>query len=304
MPTTGETPISATGLTKTFGKTIALNSVNLVVPKGDITAILGENGAGKTTLIHVCLGLTKPTSGQISMFGHSPGAHPARLRTGVMLQDADLPDLLTPREHITLFASYYQDPLNLPDVIDMCKLAKFADKKYKTLSGGQKRRVQFALAIIGNPDLVFLDEPTTGLDTQTRRMLWGVVRELAKDGRTVILTTHYLEEADALADRIVVMHGGNIIADAPTPQIRAVAGGAVITCTTVLTVAALKSLPDVKSVRKTGRFVQINTQNQTTTMKSLLAADPQVSELVIKKPSLEEAFDRIVQTPQQNQEKA
>jgi len=219
-----------------------------------------------------------------------------------MLQDADLPDLLTPREHITLFASYYPAPLDLDDVLDMCKLTDFVDKKYKKLSGGQKRRVQFALAIIGNPDLVFLDEPTTGLDTDTRRMLWDVVRKLAKNGRTVILTTHYLEEADALADRIVVMNNGEIIADAPTPEIRALAGGAVIKCVTDLDVEAIKKLPNAISVRSSGRFVEISTGDQSSTLQSLLAADPNVSELVVKKPSLEEAFERIVHDQEKQKE--
>jgi len=292
--------ISAAQVSKKYGKTTALDNINIIVPMGGITAILGENGAGKTTFIHSCLGLTKPNIGNIEMFGLVPGALAVRRRIGVMLQDADLPDLLTPREHITLFASYYPNPLNLDDVYAMCKLTEFANQKYKSLSGGQKRRVQFALAIIGNPALVFLDEPTTGLDTDTRRMLWAVVRELAKQGRTIILTTHYLEEADALADRIVVMHRGKIIADAPTPEIRALAGGAIIKCDTSLEIEAINKLPDVISVRKSGRFIEINTRNQASTLQHLLAADTHVSDLIVKKPSLEEAFDRLVHS--QNRE--
>ncbi|MBL4853182.1 ABC transporter ATP-binding protein [bacterium AH-315-J19] len=299
MPALEGHVIHTTNLTKKYGKNTALNNVNIEVGNSGITAILGENGAGKTTFIHACLGLIKATHGQISMFGLPPGKLTSRRRTGVMLQDADLPDLLTPREHITLFASYYPAPLSLDDVLDMCKLTTLADKKYGKLSGGQKRRVQFALAIIGNPDLVFLDEPTTGLDTDTRRMLWDVVRKLAEDGRTVILTTHYLEEADALADRIIVMNAGEIIADAPTPEIRALAGGAIIKCVTNLSVKAIHKLPDVKSVRKTGRFVEISTQNQASTLQGLLAADINASELVVKKPSLEEAFDQIIHNQEQ-----
>jgi len=291
--------IYAKDLSKKFGDAIAVNSVSLSLAKGGITAILGENGAGKTTFIHACLGLTNPSSGTLSMFGQPPGSISVRRRTGSMLQDADLPDLLSPREHIELFASYYPDPLNIDVVIGMCKLTGFADKKYKKLSGGQKRRVQFALAVIGNPDLVFLDEPTTGLDTDTRKMLWDVVRQLAADGRTIILTTHYLEEADALADRIVVMHAGKIIADAPTPEIRSLAGGAVIKCVTALSIKAISVLPAVISVRRSGRFVEISTENQTSALQGLLMEDPNISELIVKKPSLEEAFERIVHDKEQ-----
>jgi len=289
--------VRATGLAKKFGRNYALKDINLDIQTGGVTAILGANGAGKTTFIHCCLGLTRPSDGDLSMFGSAPGALATRRRIGVMLQDADLPDLLTPREHIALFASYYPAPLNLDHILNTCKLTDFVDKKYKKLSGGQKRRVQFALAIVGNPDLVFLDEPTTGLDTDARRMLWDVVRDLADGGRTIVLTTHYLEEADALADQIVVMNAGNIIANAPTPEIRELAGGALVKCVSGLSVEKIRTFPDVVSARKSGRFTEINTLNSATTLKALLGDDPNVTDLIVKKPSLEEAFDQLTNRP-------
>ncbi len=222
--------ICAQGLSKKFDNDYALQHIDLSIKPGGVTAILGANGAGKTTFILCCLGLSKQSSGMLTIFGEAPGSIVSKRRIGVMLQDADLPDLLTPQEHITLFASYYPNPENIDEILNTCKLTEFADKKYRKLSGGQKRRVQFALAIIGDPDLVFLDEPTTGLDTETRRMLWDVVRKLAKTGRTIILTTHYLEEADVLADRVVVVKAGRIIADGVTAEIRELAGGGLIKC--------------------------------------------------------------------------
>ena len=285
--------ILAENLSKKYGNDHALQDITLNIRAGHITAILGTNGAGKTTFIRCCLGLTKQSDGGLIVFGGMPGKIAARRRIGVMLQDADLPDLLTPREHITLFASYYPSPSNIDEILNICQLTEFADKKYKKLSGGQKRRVQFALAVIGNPDLVFLDEPTTGLDTDTRRMLWDVVRALAQKGRTIILTTHYLEEADALADRIVVMNAGKIIADAPTSEIRQLAGGALIKCVSGLSAEKISAYPGAISVRRNGRFTEINTRNSASTLRLLLGDDPNVSELIVKKPSLEEAFDQL-----------
>ena len=198
----------------------ALRGVDLDVPRGEICAVLGRNGAGKTTLINTALGLVEPGAGSIAVLGRAAGSLAARRRTGAMLQDADLPDLLSAREHLTFFASCFASPADLDKLIHRTHLEDFADKRYKALSGGQKRRVQFAVALVGKPDLLFLDEPTTGLDQDARRAVWDQVRELADAGKTIVLTTHYLEEADALADRIVVLAGGSIIADGTAGAIR------------------------------------------------------------------------------------
>ena len=207
-----------------------------------------------------------------------------------MLQDADLPDKLTPQEHLTLFASYYPKPLSVSECMEMCAIDTFAHKSYGKLSGGQKRRVQFAVSLIGAPDLIFLDEPTTGLDPDARRVMWDLIRTLSNEGKTIVLTTHYLEEADTLADRIVVINEGMVIADAPTPEIRNAVGGAIIRCITALNDSVLNTLPAVRSVRKAGRFTEILTSDQTATLRGLLERDPNVTELTVSKPSLEEAF--------------
>lgn len=292
---TNQPAIFATGLVKTYGKTRALDGVDLEIPVGGITAILGSNGAGKTTLINCALGLTRPNSGRVSVLGHKAGHIAARRLTGTMLQDSDLPDLMTAREHIELMSSYYPDPMDLDEALDLCELEAFADKHYRKLSGGQKRRVQFALAVVGRPKLIFLDEPTTGLDSDARRSLWKTVRTLAEQDVTVILTTHYLEEADALADRIIVMNEGKIIADAPATTIRNTVGGAMIRCASNLSADRLGALADVRSVKFTGRFAEILSSNAVASMRALLEADPDLSDLTIVRPSLEEAFLGLTQ---------
>ncbi len=278
------------GLEKRFGRVIALDGVSLEIGRRGVTAILGANGAGKTTFINCALGLSRPSGGSMRIFGHRPGSLNVRKRTGVMLQDADLPEQLSAREHITLFSSYYPDPMRLDEVIEICKLDDFANKPYRALSGGQKRRVQFALAIAGQPDLIFLDEPTTGLDAEARRGLWQIVTDLTDAGRAIILTTHYLDEADHLSDRIIVFRAGKVIADAAPSEIRATTGGSVIRCRTILGIAALEALPAVVSVRSAGGLVEILSRDSTATMKALLQADPKISELTIYQPTLEEAF--------------
>ncbi len=290
--------LQADKLGKTYGDKTALDALELKLANQGVTAILGPNGAGKTTLIHCALGLTRPSSGTLSVLSATPGSMALRRRIGVMLQDADLPDLLTAREHINLFASYYPNPLPVDEVLTRCDISAFADKRYKKLSGGQKRRVQFALAIVGQPDLIFLDEPTTGLDIDARRILWDVVRELAEAGKTIVLTTHYLEEADALADRIVVLSVGGVIADGPAEDIRNTVGGSLIRCVTRLPDAALAALAQITSVRRAGRYVEAMSRDATQSLTALLAADPEISDLTIKKPNLEEAFLALTHGPE------
>jgi ABC-2 type transport system ATP-binding protein len=293
---TNQPVIIARGLVKSYGSKRALNGVDLEISAGGITAILGSNGAGKTTLINCALGLTGQSKGDIRVLGQKAGHSHARQRTGTMLQNSDLPDLLTARENIELMASYYPEPRGLDEVLDICEMRDFCDVQYKKLSGGQKRRVQFALAIVGRPQLIFLDEPTTGLDSDARRILWKTVRTLAEQDVTIILTTHYLEEADALADRIIVMNEGRIIADAPTPDIRNTVGGALIRCVTQLDEGRLASLNAIRSVKFAGRFAEMLSTDAVTSLRALLAIDPELSDLTIERPSLEEAFLGLTRT--------
>lgn len=295
MTKTASSPASvqATGLTKRYGRKRALDGVDLTVSGAGVLALLGPNGAGKTSFVQTALGLTPPSSGTLRVFGGQPGAMANRRRIGVMMQDADLPDTLTGRELLTLFASYYPDPEPVDALIDRCALGAFAKRAYGKLSGGQKRRVQFALALVGKPDLLFLDEPTTGLDGEARRALWSIVRDTAARGARVILTTHYLEEADALADRVAVMQDGRIIADDTAQGLRDQVGGALVRCETALDDAALGALDGVRRVRRSGRRAEILVADPVAFLKALFAADPTPGDLIVRQPTLEEAFDAL-----------
>lgn len=211
--------ISATGITKRYGHVEALRGVDLEVPPGEVFALLGPNGAGKTTFVEILEGFRRPSSGAATVLGVDPATGGAswRARLGIVLQSAGFFEALTPHEITAHFASFYPAPLDVEAVIEMVGLKEKRDAVCKSLSGGQKRRVDLALGIIGNPELIFLDEPTTGLDPQGRRQIWDVVRSFTALGKTVLLTTHYLDEAEQLADRVGVIIKGKL-AEVGTPR--------------------------------------------------------------------------------------
>src|SRR3984957_6364570 len=193
---------SIEGVNKNYGDIRALRGVDFRVRAGEVVALLGPNGAGKTTAVKLLLGLMQPNSGRVRVFGGDPTNPENRRRTGAMLQVGRVPETLRVCEHIDLFSSYYEKPLPLAEVLAATGLEKLSNRKFADLSGGQRQRVLFALAICGDPDLLFLDEPTVGLDVEARRLLWDEIRRMVGRGKTVLLTTHYLQEADALADRV------------------------------------------------------------------------------------------------------
>src|ERR1700757_1338805 len=193
---------SLEGVNKNYGQVRALKGVNFRVRAGEVVALLGPNGAGKTTAVKLLLGLLQPNAGKVRVLAGDPRNPENRMRTGAMLQVGRVPETLRVREHIELFSSYYVNPMPVTQVLAASGLAQLSDRKFGELSGGQRQRVLFALALCGNPDLLFLDEPTVGLDVEARRMLWEEIRQLVSRGKTVLLTTHYLQEADALADRV------------------------------------------------------------------------------------------------------
>ncbi|MBZ5728820.1 MAG: ABC transporter ATP-binding protein [Acidobacteriia bacterium] len=209
------------GVTKRYGEVTALAGISLAIEPGELVALLGPNGAGKTTAVRILLGLAAPTTGHAAVFGRHPASRHARLRRGALLQVAKVPETLRVREHIELFSSYYQNPLPMEEVVAAAGLKGIEKRLFGDLSGGQKQRVLFALAICGNPGLLFLDEPTVGLDVESRRALWGRIRGFAARGGSVLLTTHYLDEADALAHRVVVINHGRIVAEGTPREIKA-----------------------------------------------------------------------------------
>jgi ABC-2 type transport system ATP-binding protein len=215
-------------LNKTFNKKSALTQIDLNINSGEVVAILGSNGAGKTTLINILLGRMAADSGDVSVFGQQPRAKQVRRQTGALLQVANLPETLKIKEHIQLFQSYYPEPMDYQQVIEYAGLEALQNRFSKKLSGGEKQRLLFALAICGNPKLLFLDEPSVGMDIQARQSLWKAIRDLRAQGTAIVLTTHYLEEADSLADQIVLLKDGKIVAQGTNQEIKAKMSGSVI----------------------------------------------------------------------------
>jgi ABC-2 type transport system ATP-binding protein len=292
------------GVTKKYGDVMALDDVGLALESGRVTALLGPNGAGKTTAVKLLLGLTRPSSGSVRLFGGDPTEPWNRRRTGVMLQIAKVPETLTVREHVHLFSSYYPAPMPVDAAIAAAGLTDVADRRFGALSGGQRQRVQFALAICGNPDLLFLDEPTTGMDVESRRAFWQQVRALASSGRSILLTTHYLEEADALADRVVLLRGGRIVADGTAAEIKSRAASRRVRCVTALAEGAIRSMPGVHSVRRDGVITEILTAEAERVTRDLLVRDASLSGLEVSGAGLEEAFLTLTAAPSHQPELA
>lgn len=280
-------PILIRDLRKSYGDKEVLLGISAQIGTSGVTAILGRNGAGKTTLIKCCLGLERFNKGDVLIFGHKPGSASARQSLGIMLQETDLPGLLTGEELIRLFSSYYKSPLPYEEIMALTQTENFVRKRYKKLSGGQKRRIQFALAIVGDPQILFLDEPTTGLDINARKVLWETVRRFAEGGKSVILTTHYLEEADRLADRILVLDEGQIIEDAPAHDLKSRLGGDMIQCQTRLSLEDIQSLDNCLSVQTSGKITIIRSSDAAALLRQLLARDDTISDLTVSRPSLE-----------------
>jgi ABC-2 type transport system ATP-binding protein len=291
----GTVVASLEAVSKNYEKVRALRNVNFSVQAGEVVALLGPNGAGKTTAVKLLLGLIQPNSGKARVFGGDPANPQNRLRTGAMLQVGRVPETLRVREHIDLFSSYYTNPLPLEDVLAAAGLEKLRDRKFGDLSGGQRQRTLFALAICGNPDLLFLDEPTVGLDVEARRTLWEEIRRLVDCGKTVLLTTHYLEEADALADRIAVINQGEIIAEGTPAEIKAQTSGKRIRCITSLGLATILQIPGVTDVRQDREAVEIQAGEAEPVVRTLLALDASLSALEITSAGLEEAFLALTQ---------
>ena len=282
------------GVSKNYGEIQALRNLDLDIRAGELVALLGPNGAGKTTAVKLLLGLARPTRGSVSVFGGNPMDANVRLRTGAMLQVARVPETLRVREHVNLFSAYYPNPLPMDETFALAGLTEIKERRFGDLSGGQKQRVLFALAVCGDPDLLFLDEPTVGLDVEARRMFWQVIRKLIARGKTVLLTTHYLEEADALADRVVVINKGAVIAQGTPAEIKAQTGGKKIRCITRLSLEAIRNMPGVIEVRQDREAVEIQAAVAETILE-LLACDSGVSGIEITSAGLEEAFLALTQ---------
>lgn len=278
-------------VSKQYGPVSAVSDLSLAIERGSNTALLGPNGAGKSAAIGLMLGVLSPTAGRVELLGRDPRKAQNRRVIGAMLQDIGAPDTLRVGELIRLWSAYYLAPLPLTDVLTATGLTELADRRFGKLSGGQRRRVAFGLALCGDSEVLVLDEPSVGLDVATRSLLWQQTRDFAWNGRTVVLSTYHLDEDDALADRIVVINQGRLVADGPPAQV----GDRRIRCRTTLSALDLHQLPGVRRVTIDGQFVQFLTDQPEQSVRRLLLLDSDVSDLEISGIGLEEAFLQLTQ---------
>ncbi len=299
-------PIECADLRKTYdGKVEAVRGLSLRIEAGECFGLLGPNGAGKTTTIEILEGLLAPTSGDVRLFGHTWADDPRQLREwiGISLQDTRLSEKLSVRETIELFASFYSEPRRSSAVLEELELTEKADAWVGKLSGGQKQRLAVATALVGNPRILFLDEPTTGLDPQSRRQLWDIVRAFQKKGGTVLLTTHYMDEAERLCDRLAIVDHGQIIAEGtPTDLIDRLGGHHVVEFeasgnSNGQATDAWCTLPGVESVRHEDSTICLNVREPHLTIPALLAAlnqqGQQLEHLSTRQASLEDVFVKL-----------
>lgn len=302
--------ITIQNLRKTYGTVEALKGIDLEIQPGEIFALLGPNGAGKTTTIEILEGHRAPTSGSVSVLGFKPNerVHDFRERIGIVLQETTVDGYLTVRETVDLFSSYYSRPRNTDEILEIVGLESQRTSLARRLSGGQKRRLDVAIGLIGNPEILFLDEPTTGFDPQARRAAWEMVQRLEELGCTVVLTTHYMEEAEFLATRIAIMADGQIIASGTTPELRQKYTGSQI---------SFQVDPRFNSVINKSQAVKDNSLGLFDDTFTLRTSDPtpalhhltsiamsnnfQLDNLVVRQATLEDIYLSILDTHQKNQ---
>jgi ABC-type multidrug transport system ATPase subunit len=282
-----------TGVSKSYGKTLALDDVSLQVMRGELLAVLGPNGAGKSTAISIWLGLIEPDKGSVSLMGGLPSSLDCRRRVGVMMQEVEIQKQLRVRELITLTASYYRDPMSVDETLALTRTTDLADRVYSKLSGGQKRKVQFALAVCGRPELLFLDEPTAGLDPPARRMMWATIQDLLVGGCSIVLTTHYLEEAEALADRVVVLAKSRVIASGSVAEMRALVSRRQINCDSRFSAEEIRTWPGVIEVIRDEQRLHITAIDAEDVVRRLLVADSDLRNLEVRQAGLNEAFAQL-----------
>jgi len=282
--------VALTGLSKRFGSVTAVDSLDLTIAPGEVVALLGPNGAGKSTTIEMLLGLTRPDAGSVQLHGLAPADAIRAGSVGAMLQSGGLLPDLTVSEIVGLAASLHRRHRPVRDVLARAGVADLARRRVGQLSGGQQQRVRFAMALVADPDLIVLDEPTTGLDVEARRAFWASMHEETARGRTVLFATHYLDEADAYADRIVLLRAGRVVADGTAAQIKAVVTGRHIRVTLDdPDPAVLATLPGVDSVEVRGETVRLVCHDSDTTLRALLSI-PDARDIEVTAQNLEDAF--------------
>ncbi|WP_019587153.1 ABC transporter ATP-binding protein [Deinococcus apachensis] len=283
--------IELRGVDKTFGRVRALEDLTLDVRAGELTALLGPNGAGKTTAIELMLGLLQPTAGTVRVLGGDPRDTRTRTQVGAMPQESAIPAALTVREAVALFAHLYPAPLPVDEALALADLGPLAGRRAGALSGGERRRLAFALAVVGDPAVLYLDEPTTGMDAGSRQAFWEAVERMKDGGKTILLTTHYLEEAERTADRVVVMNAGRILADGTPDRLRASIATTRVRFTSDLVLTELRHLPGVEAAEVDARgHATLTTRTPEALVTALVQSGTVFTELEVTRASLEDAF--------------
>ncbi|WP_394619457.1 ABC transporter ATP-binding protein [Lentzea sp. JNUCC 0626] len=280
--------VALSGLRKKFGEVRAVDGIDLVISPGEVVALLGPNGAGKSTTVDMLLGLSTPDAGEIGVFGKTPREAVVAGQISAMLQSGALPDDATVGETVGLIAALHHEPMPVAQALQQAGIADLAGRKCTKLSGGQKQRVRFALALVCDPDLLVLDEPTVAMDVETRRAFWNQMRAYTDTGRTVLFATHYLEEAEEYADRVVLMRSGKIVADGSVAQVRAAVSGR--TLRAVVPGAADLDLPGVRAVERRGDRITLTCTDSDAAVRALLTRYPQAHDIEITALGLEDAF--------------
>jgi ABC-2 type transport system ATP-binding protein len=285
--------IRLSGLTKKFGTLTAVNNVDLTIQPGEVVALLGPNGAGKSTTIDLLLGLARPTDGSAELFGEDPRRAIVTGRVGAMLQGGALLKNTTVRESVALIHALHKHPLTVDEAMQRAGVTDLARQKIVSLSGGQMQRARFAVAVVSNPDLLILDEPTAAMDVAARHSFWESMREFTDMGKTVVFATHYLDEADAFADRIVIMSDGRIIADGTPSEVKSVVSGRTLSFTSPGTGSvpqALEGLVGVTRVERKGARIALQTEDSDATLRALLRAYPDATDIEIESRNMDDAF--------------
>ena len=308
---TNQPVIRLAGLTKKFGALAAVNDVDLTIGPGEVVALLGPNGAGKSTTIDLLLGLARPTDGTAQLFDEDPRRAIVTGRVRAMLQGGALLPATTVRESITLIHALHTHPLSVDEAIDRAGVADLAKQKITTLSGGQMQRARFAVAVVSNPDLLILDEPTAAMDVSARHRFWESMREFTDQDKTVVFATHYLDEADSFADRIVILNAGRIIADGTPAEVKSVVTGRTVRFRLGEPVLreshgpsrnnaiaeALEALTGVVIVELRGTRISLHSENSDATVRALLAAYPAAAGLEIVSRNMDDAFMALTSAP-------
>jgi ABC-2 type transport system ATP-binding protein len=300
-----DTMIELRGLEKSYGPIRAVRGLDLTISPGEVVALLGPNGAGKSTTLDMLLGLARPDRGTVAVAGLPPDEAVRTGTVGAMLQAGGLLRDLSVRELLAMLASLYPAPMDLDELLDLAGVAAFAGQRTEKLSGGQTQRVRCAMALVSDPDLLVLDEPTVAMDVTTRQAFWSTMRSIGRSARTVVFATHYLEEADLYADRIVLLAQGRVVADGPTTEVKAMVGTRTIEATLPgADPARLARVPGVAACQVRGDVVTLTCSDSDTALRTLLAAQPGMHDIQVRGAGLEEAFLELTADPHDAEEDA